>query len=72
MENFIKHFRREPDGTWVCISFAEITTPMGRIQVAEGSQFKSGTIFMAFDICRLLDETQDALERGGVRPLPRL
>lgn len=70
MENFIKGFRREADGSWVCVAFTELRTVMGRIQVTEGARFTPGTIFMAMDICRLLDETQEALDRGARKRPP--
>ena len=59
MRNFIKHFEREPCGAWTCISPAEITTVMGRIQVSPGTRFMPGTVFMAVDIVRLLEEEDD-------------
>ena len=63
MRDFIKHFVREPDGAWRCVSFAEITTIMGRIQVSEGTVFRPGTIFMAVDIVKLL-EASTAGQKG--------
>lgn len=59
MENFIKHFERQPDGSWLCISHAEIRTIMGRIQVSQGTHFMPGTVFMAVDIVELLDREQE-------------
>lgn len=64
MENFVKNFRREPEGAWVCIAPAELTLPAGRIQVTEGSRFVPGTIFMGVDIVKCLDEEA---ERQGRR-----
>jgi hypothetical protein len=63
MKNFLKHFERLPDGSWTCKSFAEITTPMGRIQVTEGTHIMPGTRFMAFELCRLLDDIQEGMTR---------
>lgn len=59
MQNFIKHFKRDPDGSWRCISFADLRSGFGRIQVAEGSRFSPGTIFMGVDIVRLLEEAAE-------------
>ena len=56
MENFIKHFKRLPDGSWECTSAAELATPGGRIQVTEGARFTPGTVFMNFDVVRSLEE----------------
>jgi hypothetical protein len=64
MKDFIKHFVREPNGAWTCISNTEITTVMGRIQVAEGTRFTPGTIFMAVDIVRLLEDEAERVERS--------
>ena len=32
---------------------------MGRIQVAEGSRFTPGTVFMSFDVVTMLNEEHD-------------
>jgi hypothetical protein len=56
MENFIKHFKRLPDGSWECISSAELSTSAGRIQVTEGARFTPGTVFMNFDVVKSLEE----------------
>lgn len=57
---FAKHFRKNADGSWTCMSHATLTCPNGRIQVTEGSRFYPGTQFMGFDVARWLDE-----ELGG-------
>ena len=59
MQNFIKHFVRESDGSWRCTSSAELRHILGRIQVAEGTRFVPGTIFMAVDIVRLLEQERE-------------
>lgn len=55
LNDFITQFARQPDGSWLCLGHVEITTPMGRIQVSEGTRFHPGTIFMAVDIVQLLE-----------------
>ena len=65
LKDFIKNFEREPGGAWNCIMPAEITTIMGRIKVAPGTRFTPGTVFMAVDIVRLLEENYT----GRARPL---
>jgi hypothetical protein len=65
LKDFIKNFEREPGGAWNCVTPAEITTIMGRIRVAPGTRFTPGTVFMAVDIVRLLEESYN----GRVRPL---
>jgi hypothetical protein len=56
VENFIKQFRREGGGTWVCVAPATLDLPRGRIQVTPGSRFTIGTKYMNIDVARLLDE----------------
>lgn len=55
MEHFIKHFRRDPLGVWICIADAELQLAEGRIQVTTGSRFARGTKFMNVDLAALLD-----------------
>ena len=62
MRDFINHFVRESGGTWKCVSPTETATVMGRIQVAEGSRFTPGTVFMGCDIVGLLEEEHERLQ----------
>ena len=55
MRQFIKHFRREGVGVWVCVAPATLDLPQGRVQVAEGSRFTLGTMFMNIEIASLLE-----------------
>lgn len=64
MEEFIKNFVREPDGSWVCVSAAETQLDGGRVQVAPGTRFTRGTRFMGVDLAELLEAQ---LERARVR-----
>jgi hypothetical protein len=59
MRDFINHFDRQSDGSWQCTSSAEFTHILGRIQVAAGSRFAPGTIFMGVDIVRLLEQERE-------------
>jgi hypothetical protein len=56
MGEFITSFRREPDGSWVCVRPAETLLQGGRIQVAPGSRFTRGTRFMGVDLAEYLDQ----------------
>ena len=56
MQRFIKHFRREGAGVWVCEEAATLELPQGRVQAAPGTRFVIGTKFMNVDIAGLLDE----------------
>jgi hypothetical protein len=55
MERFIRNFRRESPGIWVCTTAAELTLPQGRIQITEGSRFTWGTRFMDIELVALLE-----------------
>lgn len=63
MNQFIKHFRRDPSGVWICQSPAEVLLPEGRIQVTAGSRFAKGTTFMNVDLAALLEEQYER-QRG--------
>jgi hypothetical protein len=52
---FCNAFRRREDGSWCCIHTAEWISPVGRIQVSEGTVFTRGTSFMGLDMATLLD-----------------
>ena len=56
MKNFIKHFAREPDGMWTCVSPAELETVRGRVQVTPGTRFSPGTLFMGIDLVGMLED----------------
>jgi hypothetical protein len=56
MHEILKAFRRQPDGTWVCISPATFDGPNGRIQVTPGTAFARGQTFMGADLAKWLDE----------------
>jgi hypothetical protein len=59
MNQLIKDFRRNADGSWTCTSPATLNGPNGRIQVTEGSRFYPGTSFMGFDLARWLEKKLD-------------
>ena len=56
MRDFIKCFRRDPAGRWICIQACEVELAGGRIQVAAGTVFTQGTLFMDVDIADLLEQ----------------
>ena len=73
MADFIRHFRRDSDGSWICTSHATLATPKGRIQVTEGSRFYPGTKFMGFDLARWLEEHQDGrVTRAAIASAPEV
>jgi hypothetical protein len=74
MDEFARHFCRNSDGSWTCLSAGTFSGPNGRIQVTPGSTFYRGTMFMGFDLAALLDTRLDgepvecsALQEGGER-----
>ncbi len=56
MQKFIKHFRREGSGIWICVEPATLDLPEGRIQVTAGTRFTLGTTFMNIELAKLLDD----------------
>jgi hypothetical protein len=64
MHDVLKAFRRQPDGTWVCVDYTTFDGPSGRIQVTPGTAFAQGTTFMGADLAKWLDEQ---LARFGPR-----
>jgi hypothetical protein len=60
MDEVMKHFIRVEAGTWTCVKSGEFQSPTGRIQIAVGSTFTRGTMFMGFDLARALDEHYEA------------
>lgn len=55
LDKFIKHFRRDASGVWICVSSAELMLPQGRIQVSVSSRFAQGTRFMNVDLAQMLE-----------------
>jgi hypothetical protein len=51
----LKVFARDDSGAWTCLHFIELECPGGRIQVAAGSRFVPGTVFMGIDLAAWLD-----------------
>jgi len=64
VENFIRHFRREGAGVWVCVEPATLDLEAGRVQVTPGSRFVIGTKFMNIDLARLLDQEYSRRRAG--------
>ena len=56
MRDFIKHFRRDRDGVWTCVSPADLETVQGRVRVIPGTSFPPGTLFMGIDLVGMLDD----------------
>jgi hypothetical protein len=65
MSQVLKSFRREPNGTWVCVEPATFDGPNGRVQVTPGTAFTPGSTFMGADLAKWLDEQ---LALFGKRP----
>jgi hypothetical protein len=43
MDEFIRHFCKNADGSWTCTEHATLDCRNGRVQVTEGSRFYPGT-----------------------------
>ncbi len=53
----IEEFKKESDGSWVCVKNADITTKSGRIiRVSPRTTFKKGFILSGLDVASALDE----------------
>jgi hypothetical protein len=60
---FLKAFRREASGTWVCVEPTTFEGPNGRMQVTPGTAFEPGSTFMGADLAKWLDEQLAKLGR---------
>jgi hypothetical protein len=56
VDTFIQCFVREGNGAWRCTRPAELQVEVGRIQVAPGTTFTKGTMFMGIDLAALLED----------------
>ena len=53
----VEEFQKKPDGSWVCVKNADITTKSGRvIRVAPGTTFNKGGKVSGLDVVKALDE----------------
>jgi hypothetical protein len=52
MQDFMKHFKREQDGVWSCITTASI----GSVTIPSGARIKVGTTFDGVDVGQLLEQ----------------
>ena len=69
MDSFAEHFCRNPDGSWTCTRAGTFDGPNGRIQVARGTRFYPGTVFMGFDVAAWLEsELPDRAPECAARP----
>ncbi len=67
MDNLLKAFRRNPDGSWSCVAPVELGHPTGRIEVVPGSTFIKGTSFMGIDLAEWLG----TMDRAHAEPPSR-
>jgi len=56
MKQFIKCFVRQRRGVWKCVRACSFESPVGRIEVVEGTIVVRGTRFMKYDLAAELDE----------------
>ena len=69
VRNFIKHFKRERTGVWLCETSATLDLPQGRIQVAPGTRFTLGSKFMNVELFSSLGPSVGAVKSGKIRAL---
>ena len=56
-ERDVRHaFWRNEDGSWICIDPVTLDHPKGRMQVAPGSTFHPGVLYMGIDLAVWLDQ----------------
>jgi hypothetical protein len=58
LEMFVKHFRLEAPGIWVCIEPATFELRRGRFEVPAGTRFTLGTKPVEADVVALLEAGQ--------------
>ena len=65
MSDFIAHFVRASDGSWICVSAASLRLDNGEIRATPGDRFRPGDIVLGLDVARALDyqESKSAQER---------
>lgn len=63
IEQFIKHFRRERAGIWICVKPTTLEFPRGRIEFMPGTRLTTGTRFMNVELARMLDEQYNRATR---------
>ena len=49
-------FRRNPDGTWVCIRRFTLKGPQDEVEFREGITFSRGMTVMGFSVVELLEK----------------
>lgn len=62
MERYLRHFRREGWGIWVCVEAVRLELPDGEVEVPAGAALVAGTKFNGIDVAMLL-ETERAKGR---------
>jgi hypothetical protein len=55
-EHIHRHFRREADGSWLCVEGCSVPHPSGRIEIAVGTRLWQGRRFMGVDLAGWLEE----------------
>jgi hypothetical protein len=64
MDNALKAFCRNPDGSWSCIAPVTVMHPKGRMEVATGRTFAAGENFMGVDLAAWLNEIHEPLQQS--------
>jgi hypothetical protein len=53
---FLKRFRRQPNGVWACTKPIKVDGPKGPIIIGQGASFGPGVLFMGLDLAKELDQ----------------
>ncbi len=48
-------FRKQADGSWVCIRNTDVYTPIGAIRINVGLELRKGRTLCGYDIAALLE-----------------
>jgi hypothetical protein len=54
-EDIIQHFKKQPDGAWLCLADTVIETPAGPLRIEPGSRFAFGDTQTGFDLAEYLE-----------------
>jgi len=60
MDDLSSAFRRNPDGSWICVLPVTIDGPHGPIKVAPGTTFAPGTQVEGLDVAALIEQRASA------------
>jgi hypothetical protein len=63
MQPICKSFRRNKDGSWICISGISFSVPGGKVDALTGKRYEPGTLYAGLDIVGFLNKSCKAAAR---------